>query len=114
MLMHLANDLFGKQTGLAGNPNQHRRLGITHHFQQRDIVTVNIPVGEVFAFLHQTALEVEQVGQFIGQQPKAIDHKDAATSFLFAETFRFHLRHDLFGNTAACRSGTEEGDGLVA
>ncbi len=55
--MHLADDLFSKEPGLAGNPDQNIRLHVTHHIQQRQHVIFGIPVLEIVAFLHQFCLK---------------------------------------------------------
>ena len=65
MLVHFADDLFGKQAGLSGNANQDIRLNVAHHIEQRQDIFLGIPVLEIFAFLHQFGLEGEQVRHFV-------------------------------------------------
>ena len=66
MLVHFADDLFGKQAGLSGNTNQDVRLNVTHHVEQRQHILLRIPVLQIFTFLHQFGLEGEQVRHFVG------------------------------------------------
>ena len=66
MLMHFADDLFGKQTNLSGNPDQDVRFNVANHIEQRQDIFLCIPVLQIFAFLHQFGLEGEQVRHFVG------------------------------------------------
>ncbi|MNC69297.1 hypothetical protein D3C75_1199720 [compost metagenome] len=43
MLVHFADQLFGKQARLAGNADQNARFGVTHYVQQRDSVAGGLP-----------------------------------------------------------------------
>ncbi|SPZ62059.1 Uncharacterised protein [Serratia quinivorans] len=113
MLVHFADQFFGEQTRLAGNADQNGGLGVTYYVQQRNGIALGLPCGQVFAFLHQLALEIEQVRQFVGQQTKTVNHEHAGARFVFAQTFGFHLGDNLLGNAAAGGTGTQEGHGLV-
>ncbi len=73
-----------------------------------------MPVRQVVAFLHQLALEVEQVRQLVRQQAEAVHHKHAGAGFFIAQTFGLHLRDNLLGDAAACRTCAEEYHFLLA
>ncbi|MNI57342.1 hypothetical protein D3C73_1123970 [compost metagenome] len=66
VLVHLANNFFGKQARLTGDTDQNVRLHVANHVEQRQHIFFRIPVLQVFAFLHQFGLEREQVRHFVG------------------------------------------------
>ncbi|MNH41412.1 hypothetical protein D3C79_1029070 [compost metagenome] len=82
--MHLADDLFGKQPGLAGDANQDIRLHVARHVQQGEYFAVGVPVFQVVALLHQLVLEREQVWHRIGQQAEAVNHEHPRACQIFA------------------------------
>ena len=84
MLVHLANNLFGEETGLPGNTDQNIRLHVAHHVQQGEHFVVGVPVLQVLALLHQLGLERQQVRHTVGQQAETVNHKDAGAGQLFA------------------------------
>ena len=112
--MHLADDLFREEPGLAGNADQNVRLHVADHIQQRKYFVIGIPVFEILALLHQFGLERQQVWHGVGQQAETVDHKDTGTRQLFAEPFALGLGDDLLGNAAPGGTGAEEDDLLVA
>ena len=112
MLVHGLDHLFGEQPRLTGDPDQDVRATMLHHLQQGDVVT-HRPVGDALHRLGETALEVELVGDLVGDKTEAIHHKDPAARLGIGQPLGLHLRHDLLGNAATGAARPEEGNPLL-
>ena len=82
--MHLANNLFGEQTRLAGDTDQDIRFHIAHNVKQGEHFVGGIPLLQIFTLLHQFVLERQQVRHGVSQQAETVNHEHALTRFFFA------------------------------
>ena len=109
MLVHGLDHLFGEQARLAGDPDQDVRTTVLHHLQQRDVVP-HRPLLDPLERLGQLALEVELVGDLVGDEAETVHHEHPATGLRIIQPFGLHLRHYLLGDAAAGAARAEEGD----
>ncbi len=112
VLVHGLDHLFGEQTRLAGDPDQNVRATVLHYLQQGDVVP-HRPVGNALHRLGEAALEIELVGDLVGDKTESVHHKDPATRLGIGQPFGLHLRHDLLGDAAAGAACAEESDSLL-
>lgn len=70
MLVHFADDLFGKQAGLSGNADQDIRLNVADHIEQRQHIFLGIPMLEIFAFCTSLVWKESRFGILSVNRPK--------------------------------------------
>lgn len=89
-------------------------MDITNNIHQRQMGRIGIPVVEIYPWRDVILLKVQQIRCLIGQQAKAVDHKDAIARFLLGQSVINHQRNDFFRNPASGRAATEKHHALVA
>ena len=109
MLVHRLDHLFGEEAGLARDPDQDVRTTVLHHLQQGDVVP-HRPLLDPLQRLGELALEVELVGDLVGDEAETVHHEHPATGLRIIQPFGLHLRHYLLGDAATGAARTEEGD----